>query len=430
MRPNEILEPEAGPGLRGWLAWGAAALFFLYEFFARVAPSVMERSMQEALHQDAASMGTALGAYFYIYAPLQLVVGGIIDRLGPRQVLIPAVLAVALGCLLESLAPDVGMVALARILQGAGSAFAFVGTIYVAATYFPHRQLALLAGLTTALGMAGGIIGNAGIADISETLGWRTTLQLAAGLGVVLAVFLALVLSGRKEAASPSDASEEPLPFLHAFKAVILGKQTWIIGLISACLYAPLPVLGDLWGDRYVETMTGVSTSTAARVGSFLFLGWLVGAPLAGWISDHAQRRKVILVISCALTALLGSVLVLATALTVWTAGALFFFLGIVSSAQVITFVASVEVNPRLCKGMAISVTNMIVMVIGGSLQPIVGWILDHMAGAGVTDYSANDFRVAMAVLPGLALVGLCLSFFLKESCNTIIEGEETFEER
>jgi hypothetical protein len=57
----------AGPGgsqhetvkasLRGWMIWFVAALFYLYEFFVRVAPSTMEPELQSAFHLTAAALG-------------------------------------------------------------------------------------------------------------------------------------------------------------------------------------------------------------------------------------------------------------------------------------------------------------------------------------------------------------------------------------
>jgi hypothetical protein len=37
-------------GLKPWVIWGVAALFYLYEFFVRVAPSVMEPELQRTFH--------------------------------------------------------------------------------------------------------------------------------------------------------------------------------------------------------------------------------------------------------------------------------------------------------------------------------------------------------------------------------------------
>jgi MFS family permease len=176
---------------RAWVIWGTAAVFYLYEFFVRVAPSVMQEPLMEVMHVNAAGFGLAMGAYYYVYSPLQLVAGSLLDRYGARWILLPSVLVVAVGCLLEAFGQTMPGMTVARGLQGLGSAFAFVGTMYLAAQWFPHSRLALIAGLTTALGMAGGILGNAGLQWLIEVEGWRATLHFSWAAGVV--VFLVML---------------------------------------------------------------------------------------------------------------------------------------------------------------------------------------------------------------------------------------------
>ena len=60
---------------RAWAIWGAAAVFYLYEFFVRVAPSVMQEPLMKVMQVNAAGFGLAMGAYYYVYSPLQLVAG-------------------------------------------------------------------------------------------------------------------------------------------------------------------------------------------------------------------------------------------------------------------------------------------------------------------------------------------------------------------
>ncbi len=177
--------PEAGAddavraSLRGWFIWGAAALFYLYEFFVRVAPSSMATQLQQHFGLSAAALGAAAGTYYLVYSPMQLVSGSLIDRFGPKRVLVLAGLICSAGAFIEVAGSAPALLAGARFCQGFGSAFAFVGTMYLAAEWFPATQLALLSGLTTSLGMAGGIIGNSGIARIVKHLGWQPALICA-----------------------------------------------------------------------------------------------------------------------------------------------------------------------------------------------------------------------------------------------------------
>jgi MFS family permease len=407
---------------RAWVIWGAAALFYLYEFFVRVAPSVMQEPLMEVMQVNAAGFGLAMGAYYYVYSPLQLVAGSLLDRYGARLILLPSVLVVAAGCLLEAFGQNMAGVTLARGLQGLGSAFAFVGTMYLAAQWFPHSRLALIAGLTTALGMAGGIMGNAGLQWLIEVEGWRTTLHFSWIAGaVVFLVMLAIIPKAPPWAAAAERGKPNAAPPVHLLAAiakVLRNPQTLVIGFIGGILYLPLTVIGGLWGESYIMAISPMSPQSASNAVSMLYVGWLAGAPLAGWLSDRAQKRRIFLVASTALTLLTTLLLTTFSALHPATMFGLLLVIGLASSMQVVTFVAAIEANDPLLHGTALSANNMVVMLLGGLAQPLFGWILDWCAGGVAVGgvYTGEHYRTAMVLLPATALLGVVASFFLKES--------------
>jgi sugar phosphate permease len=68
-----------------WVLWGLAAFFYFFEYFLRVAPSVMVPQLMETFSVDATAIGTLSAFYFYIYAPMQIPVGVLTDRYGARN---------------------------------------------------------------------------------------------------------------------------------------------------------------------------------------------------------------------------------------------------------------------------------------------------------------------------------------------------------
>ena len=405
---------------RAWVIWGAAAFFYLYEFFVRVAPSVMQEPLMEVMHVNAAGFGLAMGAYYYVYSPLQLVAGSLLDRYGARWILLPSVLVVAAGCLLEAFGQTMLGMTVARGLQGLGSAFAFVGTMYLAAQWFPHSRLALIAGLTTALGMAGGILGNAGLQWLIEVEGWRATLHFSWIAGAVVFVVMLVVIPPAPPwaAAAAGRGAKTSINLFAAIIKVLRNPQTLVIGFIGGVLYLPLTVIGGLWGESYIMAISPMSAQGASNAVSMLYVGWLVGAPLAGWLSDRAQKRRIFLVSSSALTLLTTILLTTFTTLHPGMMFGLLLAIGLASSMQVVTFVAAIEANDPLLHGTALSANNMMVMLLGGLAQPLFGWILDWCAG-GVSvggSYTGEHYRTAMILLPASASIGVVASFFLKES--------------
>jgi len=417
--------------LVGWIAWSVVSLFYLFEFLIRVAPSVMEPELQKSFHLSAAGLGAALGAYYYVYAPLQLVVGGFLDEWGTKRVLVPAVLLCVAGCFLEVVGGSPSVLVGARILQGSGSAFAFVGAMHAAAQWFPPERMALVSGITTALGMVGAIIGNAAVAQFVAAFGWQSSLRDAAFLGIAVAIAIFLFLPKPKKAATPRverEGSAWSRIFGHLLK-VLLNPQTWVIGFITSCLYLPLSVFGGLWGVPYLTAVTDMSVIDASRVISVLYVGWLIGGPFAGWLSDHLGRRKLMLFGSTALTLLTTIFLVIAPPSSITGMVILLLAIGLSSSVEVVGFAAGLEANPLKAAATSIATVNMIVMLVGGLLQPMVGVLLDHFSGSpnaiASGNFSGGDFRIAMILLPALSLFGILACFFLKETYGGLTVSED-----
>jgi MFS family permease len=405
--------------LRGWVIWGVAALFYLYEFFVRVAPSAMAPELQETFKLSAAGLGAAIGTYYIIYSPSQLLAGSFLDRFGAKNILVPASLVCSLGCFLEVLGHDAFLLSAARFCQGLGSAFAFVGTMYLAAEWFPRSTLALLSGLTTSLGMAGAIIGNSGIAHIVEKLGWHASIIAAGVLGLVITALIYFVVphKGRHhlEHATTVQSVRRPGIF-SALRIVYSNPQSWLVGISGTALYMPLSILGALWGVEYISSVTGGNKVAAAGAVSMLYVGWLIGGPIAGWFSDRTGMRRNLLLGAGVATFITTLVVVCIHSLSVKGAYVLMLLMGFASTSQVVCFATAVEHNPKSVSGTAIAATNMMIMFLGGAGEWMFGVLLDHFSGGGVHDsYPAQAYHKAILLLPAISAIGLVAAFFLTE---------------
>ncbi len=83
-----------------FLAWATAALFFFYAWVLRVTPSVMIEELMRDFAVGAAAVGNLSAFYFYGYAGMQVPIGMMIDRFGPRRLISASAAVCALGCVL------------------------------------------------------------------------------------------------------------------------------------------------------------------------------------------------------------------------------------------------------------------------------------------------------------------------------------------
>lgn len=411
---------EKKGGKLAWFAWIAAVVFYLYEYLVRVAPSVMESELAKQFSASAATMGTALGAYYFVYAPLQLFAGVLFDKFGGKAILVPASILVSIGCLVPIIpSSSLVYVATGRVLAGIGSSCAFIGVMYLAAVWFHDHRLAFLSGLATSLGICGALLGQAPLSFLVDGIGWKMSSVVMALVGIAVTALISSRIPDtpywelEKKTEISDDSSIKN--FLSGLVSVCKNKQTWIIGLVASCLYAPLVIFGDLWGVQYVETSFAVSKAKAAETVGMLYIGWLVGGPLVGLLSDMVKCRRKLLIGGCFLSTILFAAALLLPIKTVFTFGVFLFLAGICSCPEVICFVASLELNAPTAKGSAIAVINMIVMLVGGLFQPIVGWLMDinssHIA-QGMSSHEA--FRNALLTMPALTFIGMVIALSIK----------------
>ncbi len=406
----------------GWFLCGLAALFYCYEYLLRIAPSVMSTELMQYYALNATAFGNLFAVYYYIYTPMQIPVGLMLDRYGARFLLTLATLICSIGTFVFACSHDLFVAQIGRLMVGFGSAFAFVGVLKVASVWLPPSRFGMIAGLTTTLGMLGGMFGANAIAALVKDIGWQWTVYGSAFFGLALAVIIWMyVRNSSKDEEKAAGAPQMTVKELLANTASLLKRpQMWLIFLIGGILYTSLSVFAELWGVPYLEQTRGYSPQLAVALVSMVYLGWAIGGPIVGFISDYLNNRRMPLWVGSLLGAATISAVIYVEGLSIWLTGALLFLFGVFSSAENITFAIAKESVSSSLTASAIAVTNMFVMLAGTILQPFVGQILDlYWNGAvvnGIHHYSNASFQYALLVIPVTFVLSAGLSFFLKKT--------------
>ncbi len=397
---------------QAWFAWTAAAVFFFYAFVLRVSPGVMVGELMAEFQVGGAIFGTLSSLYFYTYAPLQLPAGMLMDRYGARRLITAAVALAALGAAFFAVAPTLETAYLARLLIGFGSGFSFVGALTVSTQLFPPARFAMMAGLLQGLGILGGIAGQAPLGIAVEYLTWRGAVGLLAVLGVVLTAVAWIAIRDR---AGPS-ASGSPMAGL---RLVAANRETWLCAVFGLAMTAPMLAFGGLWAVPFIMTTHGLERPGAGSLASLLFLGWGLGAPVNGWISDRLGRRKSPMLAFALVATLAMAAIVGLHGLSLTTTGVLFFINGFASCSMILCFAAVREHNPPGTTGAAYGLVNTFVVGSGAVFQPLIGWLLDlgwdGTLAAGARVYAEDTYRAALWTLPAVSALGVFSALLMRE---------------
>ncbi|MGB0749270.1 MAG: MFS transporter [Magnetospiraceae bacterium] len=401
-----------------WILWGWAATFYFYGFFQRVAPSVMVTDLMADFAVSAVVLGNLSAFYFYAYASIQLPVGLILDSVGPRRSLFAAALLCGLGSALFGLSNAVETASMGRALVGLGAGFTWVGALKVITLWFPPHRFAMMSGLTLMLGMVGAVTGQGPLGLLVDAAGWRHTMMLASGFGAVLAVGFWFLFP--KEDVSARTSHQGGARILGSLKAVLGNPQSWVAALFGAMMTVPLLAFYGLWGVPYLMTAFNLERPVAATIISIGFMGWGVGAPLAGWLSDRFGRRKLPMLLSATGSAVTISAILYLPGLPLVLDQVLLFVNGVLSGGMVLCFALGREHNQIDHAGAATGFVNTAVMSTGAIFQPFVGYLLDqNWNGAlenGARVYDVEAYNVAMLVMPIAAIGAVTVASFGKET--------------
>jgi MFS family permease len=184
--------------------------------------------------------------------------------------------------------------------------------------------------------------------------------------------------------------------------------------MIAGLLFIPTTIFDMIWGVRFLQEAHGYEYASAVIRSATVPLGWIIGCPLLGFVSDRLGRRKpvilagAVLLLGCLAWILYGPTNVLPPYLLGLVAG-------IASGAAMLPYTVIKEVNPPELSGTATGVVNFLNFTFSALLGPVFGAILRRVSG-GEGPMALEHYQTAFEPLlygVGLAIV---LTFLLKET--------------
>jgi len=411
------------PYLR-WIIITLATGFIVYDYFIQVAPSVITQELMADFSINAIELGILGGFFFFGYMLMQLPAGYLIDQYGARRCLSMAVLVSGFGVILFALSNTLIAASLSRLLIGGGSAFAFLGGLYLASRWFSNKRFAMLAGILQLGCGIGSIIGEAPLANLVDSHGWR---QAFMGIGF-FTLFLSFIFYVIIRDNAQLDSSKKRISH---YWAIFKNKQVWCIASCNFLSWFPAGTVGALWGIPYLMNMLDVSNTQAGE--KFMIFWICIGfmAPCIGWFSSRILRRRLLLIFTFSTGAVGSLLLIFSSLLPVnWVVIALF-LLGIPAAGQCVAF-ALLKDNVELKSYVSASALCNMASVMSGFLgQPLMGALIHwHWKGVvmnNVPVYSINNYLTGFILLPISMVLGVIVSvFFIKETyCQSKVNNDK-----
>lgn len=393
------------PRVAGWLV--AATVYFM-AVFNRSSLGVAGLIAQDRFDIGPGALSTFVMLQIGMYAAMQIPTGLLVDRYGPRRLLLAAATILGVAQLGFAFVHSFPLALLARALLGAGDALTFISVLRYAATHFSVKSYPLLVALTAFLGTIGNVVATAPLSALLHDAGWSTGFLTAGIASLVSGVGVAAIVHDDRAARPRIKRSEVPRIARTVLARV---RAAWAVPGTRAGFWAHFSCMASatpmavLWGHPYLVEGVGFSTASASTL---LLVGVLVtglvnpvfGAVIGRW---PATRIPIGLGI-CAVTIMLLLVVVIALgdAPPKAVIAPIFVVVLVGAPASMAAFAIARDYNPPRTLGTASGVVN-----VGGFAATVIaalafGTVLDLQGGA-----APHSMRLALLVFVAVQTLGV-----------------------
>ena len=402
-----------------FLIFSILSALFILSMFYRVSNAVIAPNLIRDLRLNAETLGILGGAFFYSFALLQIPMGPMLDRIGPRIVITSFSLIGALGAFIFAFGNSFPVVLLGRILIGIGMAPVLMGSMKVFLLRFPPEKFATLVGLLLAIGTLGNIIAASPLAFLASTIGWRMTFIITGVITGILTLMIYRVLKEEKKENKKAifSSSKPEIGILQSIRMILGSLSFWQLAGIAFFRYGTFVGLQGLWLGPYLMDIKGFSPLQTGNLIILLAIGIIVGGPVSGQLSDrtfHSRKGLVLvgLILYClSLIPLIGVLKIQSP----WGFGLLFFFIGFFCSFGMVIYSHAKELFPITISGTVMTLINFFTMAGAALFMPAMGKIIESFPKVDHS-YPAEAYHLSFLIcFVGMAVSLIFYAFSKKE---------------
>lgn len=262
-------------------------LAYVLSQFYRAFLAVMTPALKLDLGATPEDLARASGAWFLVFALMQIPVGWALDNIGPRKVA-AGLLAVggAGGAALFALASTPDHVLYAMVLIGIGCSPVLMASYFIFARMYSPKVFGTLAGMVIGIGSLGNIAGALPMALAVEHFGWRACLWALAAVTLVVAALIMIAVDNPPKATSEDGAQKGSVLDLLKMSAL------WAIFPIMFVNYAAAAGLRGSWAGPYLRDVYGLGTTGIGWATMAIALAMVIGSFAYGPLDRVFGTRK------------------------------------------------------------------------------------------------------------------------------------------
>lgn len=400
---------------RASLSWSVVASIFLpfalgyfLSYLFRAINAVTGPVLAADVGIGAADLGLLTSVYFLAFATLQLPLGWLLDRFGPRQVEAVLLLIAGLGAAVFATATSLAGLTLGRALIGLGVSCCMMAAFKVFAMWFPAQRLPTVNGVLLAVGAVGALAATTPVEWwLRSVADWRALFLLLAVACVVVALTVFVVVPDH-----PEPPAERGVSGRGGLLAIFRDGVFWRVGLGAATSQGANLAVGGLWLGPWLRDVAGLEPAAVAQslmlMTAAMGVGFLTSGLLAERLSRIGIRPPVVASIGIAGFVLIMAMLGLGVRTPLWALLIGFGFLA--TTASLSYAILSQHFEQRLV-ARANTAQNLLVFLFAFAMQWGIGVIVGVWEDPSAQRYDPVGYQVAF--LGVATLQAIALGFFI-----------------
>lgn len=405
MLPFVPVSESVGPGFR--IVVLLSALTAVSQFY-RASLSAIAPELSRDLALSPEALGMANGAFFLSLGLVQLPVGMLFDRHGPRRTIgALTVLAVA-GSLLHAAATTPAALIAARALIGLGCAGSFMGAVVLCHHWYGGVRFTTALSWIFALSNLGTLAAATPLAAATTEVGWRWAFVGAAGLTVVVGLFFHALVRDAPPGVAAAGTRESMGAILRGLAQVWRSPGLPRVLAIHTFAYASMITILGLWAGPYLHDVHGLAPVARGNALLAMGLAQIVGILAYGPLDRlFNTRKRVVMAGTAGSIALLGVLAALSQPPT-WLAVLLLVAFCLVTAYGIVIVAHGRSLFPDELAGRGVTTVNLAQVAGSAGLPILTGALVGAFPTAGgaapEAAYRAIWAFIAVALASGLVV--------------------------
>ena len=303
---------------RGLIIWLTAVLLYTMAVTGRTSFGVASVEAIEQYHIDATRLAVFASLQLGAYSLSQIPVGLMVDKFGPRKLLIAGALVMGVGQVILAFGSSYPVALFARVLVGMGDATAFSSLMRLIPAWIPMRLAPMLSQLSGALGQFGQFLSAVPFLALLHATSWTTAFFSLGAMGLLLALMAAVLIqdspAAKETARSDEDLGEEfgeelseeirepeqqpKLSLTHTLREVLTNPTCWHGFFVHWTGLGTLVAFTMLWGVPILTIGMGQSSGYAGLALTLATVATVLAGPFVGMLSSRMGRKRWIATVS------------------------------------------------------------------------------------------------------------------------------------